>query len=112
MKRMMFMGFAMAAAFPALAFDYPTTDRIEYVDQCMRENTAARHEMLYKCSCTIDAIAKEISYDEYVEASTAANAMSIGGERGSVIRDAQVNKDLASKFRALQGKAKKSCFIN
>ena len=112
MKQLLFSAIMAVAAVPAYAFDYPTTDRVEYVEQCMRDSTAARYEMLYKCSCSIDAIAKEISYEDYVEASTAANAMSIGGERGSVIRDAQINKDLAGKFRAIQSKARKSCFIN
>ena len=112
MRQAIFGALAMAAVAPAHAFDYPTTERVEYVEQCMREGTASRYEMLYKCSCVIDAIARELSYEDYVEASTAQKAMSIAGEKGSAIRDAQVNKDLAARFRGAQTKAKTSCFIN
>ena len=115
MKRLILSTLAMAAASgvaPAYAHDYPTIDRVEYVQDCMRNNPGPRQEMLYKCSCALDAIAGIMSYDEFVEASTAANAMSIGGERGGVIRDAKMGQDLAAKFRAAQTKAKKGCFIN
>ena len=112
MKQAIFSILALAAVAPAHAFDYPTTERVEYVEQCMRDGTTSRYEMLYKCSCAIDAIARELSYEDYVEASTAQKAMSIAGEKGSAIRDAQVNKDLAARFRGAQAKAKTSCFIN
>jgi hypothetical protein len=112
MKRAMMCIMVLASTTTAYAYDYPTLDRVEYVEKCMVDSGGSRHEMLYKCSCAIDAVAKEMPYEEYVDASTAANAMSIGGERGGVIRDSQVGKDLAAKFRAVQGKAKKSCFLN
>lgn len=107
-----FIGFAaIAPAADAARNDFPTVDRVEYVQECMRNHPGSRHETLYKCSCTIDRIASEIRYAEYVELWTAANAVSIGGERGAQLRDAQVSQDMAKKFRTIEAKAQKGCFL-
>ncbi len=104
---------ALAAALPsiALAFDYPTVDRVEYVHTCMRDNPGQSQEMIYKCSCVVDAIARQMSYEEFVESSTAAYAYTIGGERGETVRAYTPAKKMADRFREVQSRAKKSCFI-
>jgi hypothetical protein len=96
----------------ARAHDYPTAERVLYVEVCMRDHPGAHYEMLNKCSCAIDHIAQTLPYDDYVTMSTATNANSIGGERGSYIRDVDALQQQIRKFRALQTQAKKSCFIN
>jgi len=101
----------LAAAGPARAHDYPTSERVVYVEACMRDHPGGHYEMLNKCSCMIDAIARELPYDDYVEMSTAANANSIGGERGAYIRDVPVLQDQIRRYKALQAQAQKSCFI-
>lgn len=95
----------------AAAFDYPTADRVQYVHVCMRDNPGQTDEMVYKCSCVIDAIAREMSYEEFVESSTAAYAYTIGGERGETVRAYAPAKAMADRFRDVQARAKKSCFI-
>ncbi len=95
----------------AWAYDYPTIDRVEYVQACMQENAGPAQEMIYKCSCVIDAIARKLPYDDYVEESTAAKAYSIAGERGEVMRDAAVIKQAGKRFKALEAEARQSCFI-
>ena len=102
---------ATAPAADAAGNDFPTVDRVEYVQECMRNHPGSRYEMLYKCSCTLDRIAAEIRYDEYVELWTAANAILIGGERGAQLRDAQISQDMAKKFRSIEAKAQKDCFL-
>ena len=44
--------------------------------------------------------------------STATNANSIGGERGSYIRDVDALQQQIRKFRALQTQAMKSCLVD
>ncbi len=100
-----------AAAGPAQAHDYPTSERVVYVEACMRDHPGAHYEMLNKCSCVLDAIAQSLPYDDYVEMSTATNANSIGGERGSYIRDVPMLQEQIRKYKALQAQAQKSCFI-
>jgi hypothetical protein len=102
------MGVVPAVAF---AYDYPTVDRVEYVHTCMRDNPGQAQEMLYKCSCTIDAISKQMTYEDFVESSTAAYAYTIGGERGETVRAYTPAKQMADHFREVQAQAKKSCFI-
>ncbi len=102
----------LAAAAPqAFAHDYPTSERVVYVQACMRDNPGPHYEMLNKCSCAIDKIASEVPFDDFVTMSTAANANSIGGERGNVIRDSDAMQKQIRSFRSIQAAAKKSCMF-
>ena len=109
---------ALLAALPLAALaqtspnDYPTSERVVYVQACMRDNPGPHYEMLNKCSCAIDRIAAEVPFDDFVSMSTASNANSIGGERGSYIRDSDGLQKQIRAYRALQAKAKKSCMFN
>ena len=96
----------------AQAHDYPTSARVVYVQACMRDHPGPHYEMLNKCSCTVDALARDLTYDDFVTMDTIANANSIGGERGNEIRDTESLQVQARKFRQLQIAAKKSCLIN
>jgi hypothetical protein len=99
------------AAPAVLAHDYPTIDRVLYVQSCLRDHPGPAFEMLNKCSCVIDRLAEKLSYDEFVDLSTEANATTIGGERGAVLRENEgVQKDVR-RFRALVADAKKSCLF-
>lgn len=100
----------IAAPVGAYANDFPTTDRVEYVLDCMK-NHAGKHEYLYKCSCAIDKIATELSYDEYVEISTALRGQSTMGERGAAFRDPDTVKTMAKKYKAIQAGANKACYV-
>ncbi|HET7864245.1 MAG TPA: hypothetical protein VFL86_07520 [Burkholderiaceae bacterium] len=117
MRRLSLFVTAMAAlggllqAAPAAAFDYPTAERVNYVMACMRDNPGPHYEMVNKCSCAIDALARDVSLDDFVAMSTATNANSIGGERGSYIRDSEELQAQIRKFRELQAAARKGCFI-
>jgi len=103
------------AAFSAparAANDYPTLDRVVYVEACMAQHPGPRYEMLAKCSCTLDKIASEVSFSDFETMATATNANSIGGERGSELRDSEAMQNEIKRFRTLQSKAKQSCYIN
>jgi hypothetical protein len=102
---------AMAAATSALANDFPTVDRVLYVQECLRANPGPNFEMVNKCSCALDALASEVKFDDYVEMTTIVNAVSIGGERGGTLRDNETIKPQIKRFRDLQAKVQKSCFI-
>ncbi len=101
-----------AACVPALANDFPTVDRVLYVQECMRDNPGPNFEMVNKCSCALDALAREVKYEQYVEMSTIAKALSIGGERGNDLRDNETLKAPLKRYRELQAKVQKGCFIN
>jgi len=96
----------------AQANDFPTVDRVVYVQECMEAHPGLKFEMVNKCSCALDALAKELSYDDYVTLSTISKAISIGGERGGAIRDAPSFQPQVKRYRELQSKAESGCFLN
>jgi hypothetical protein len=110
MKRTLLILAACTAPLAAQAHDYPTSGRVEYVLECMQKHEG-KYEYLYKCSCVIDHIAKEMSYDDYVTMSTALRNQTMGGERGAVFRDPPSVKEMASKYKALQASANKACYV-
>jgi hypothetical protein len=95
----------------AHANDYPTVDRVLYVQECMRAHPGPNFEMVNKCSCALDRIAEQVRFDDYVSMTTVVNAISIGGERGSELRDNETVKPQITRWRELQSKAKAACFI-
>jgi hypothetical protein len=94
------------------ANDFPTVDRVLYVQECMRAYPGPAFEMINKCSCALDALARELKYDDYVTLSTIGKAMSIGGERGSAVRDVPSYEPQLKRYRELQAKSERGCFLN
>ncbi len=94
------------------ANDYPTVDRVRYVQECMKANPGPQFEMVNKCSCALDALAAEVEFEEFTTMQTISNGMSIGGERGATLRDTPTLQPALKKYRELQIKVKKGCFIN
>jgi len=92
--------------------EFPTVDRVLYVQECMRAHPGPQFEMTNKCSCALDALARDLTYDDYVTMSTVSKAISIGGERGGTIRDAPALEAQAKRYRELQASAEKGCFIS
>ena len=90
--------------------DYPTSARVDYVIGCMASN-GQTHEMLQKCSCSIDHIAKSISYTEYVQISTLVSMQqmeSVG--RNTVFKDSTWSKKAIARLRDVQADSTLRCF--
>jgi hypothetical protein len=99
-----------ALALPAAAArnDYPTYERVQYAVQCMSSHSGGR-ELLYQCSCAIDKLAEQFSIDDFVHMQTAANAMTMTGERGGEVRDNPALRDAAKRYRQAEQEALASC---
>lgn len=93
------------------ANDIPTVERVEYVIECMRDNPGPTQEMIYKCSCLLDQLAQTFTHEQFVDGMTVSKALSISGERGSVLRDSEGAKAMAGQYRAALSAGKKACFI-
>jgi len=87
---------------------YPTSARVEYVQECM-QNNGGELANLYKCSCAIDWIAKQVSYDDFVEWATFARNASMAGERGGVFRDTDAAREEAKQYRDVEKEAYGAC---
>jgi len=88
--------------------DYPTTARVEYVQECIAKNGGNLAD-LYKCSCAIDRIAEHLTYDDFVEASTFARYATLPGEGGGEFRDPDRAKERAKLYRGIEADAYRAC---
>jgi hypothetical protein len=59
----------------------------------------------------IDRIASELSYAEYVDASTAFAAGQVAGERGTHIRESSAGQNLTGRYRQARANARKACML-
>jgi hypothetical protein len=89
---------------------YPTSARVDYVIGCMASN-GQTHEMMQKCSCSIDLIAKAIPYDEYVHISTllSLQQMTAAG-RNAVFKSSTWSQKAIAKLRDVQADSTLNCF--
>jgi len=88
--------------------DYPTTARVEYVQECIAKNGGNLAD-LYKCSCAIDRIADHLTYDDFVEASTFARYSTLPGEGGGEFRDPDRAKERTKLYRGIEADAYRAC---
>ncbi|HWM42170.1 MAG TPA: hypothetical protein VNP36_07020 [Burkholderiales bacterium] len=103
-------GVGSVPAGAAAGHDYPTADRVEFVLECMQKN-AGKQEFLYKCACVIDEIARHYTYDDFVEAATAARFQGLGGDRGGLFRDPPKTRETAKRYLQVQNDAMKRCAV-
>ena len=91
------------AAVPAQAHNYPTATIADYVFGCMAAN-GQTHEMLEKCSCSIDVISSIIPFEEYEEGATVLRMRQVrgGGEKMAIFQDTAVAKDAVERLRRAQ----------
>ena len=96
----------------AVANDFPTQARVEFVLSCMDERGGQSYNSLYPCICAIDRIASRMPYREYTAAETLSFLYSTPGERGGFFRDAAPrSRKRIEAFRALREEAEAACFV-
>lgn len=89
---------------------YPTSAKADYVIGCMASN-GQTHEMLQKCSCSIDLIAKAIPYEEYVRVSTLLSLQQMSGAgRNAAYKNSAWSKNAVAKLREAQADSTLRCF--
>lgn len=93
----------------AMANDYPTEARAEYVVACLSHN-AENGAALRQCACAIDKIASRLTYDEYVAAETVLRMRQLNGEKGSLFRESESFGKTIAMLNNAEAEAKKVCF--
>jgi hypothetical protein len=89
-------------------YDYPTSARVEYVQECIAKNGGSLAD-LYKCSCAIDRMADHLTYDDFVEAGTFARYSTLGGAGGAEFRDPERARERAKLYRSVETEAYRAC---
>ncbi|MGR3802919.1 hypothetical protein [Marinibacterium profundimaris] len=100
---------APVAAQTPVVNDYPTVARADYVFGCMSSNGETR-EILEKCSCSIDHIARLLPYERYVSAETILRTLQVGGEKVAPLRASARHKAMVADMRRAQIEADILCF--
>lgn|SRR6185295_12121594 len=90
------------------ANNYPTSARVEFVNDCITRN-GGKLSQLYQCSCVIDDIANTLTYDEFVEAGTFSRYATLPGEGGGIFRDSDEAKTQAKRYREIEKNAYRAC---
>ena len=67
----------------------PTNEKVEYVFACMQGNENSQ-AYITKCSCSIDYIDEQMTYEEYVNAETIMSLKQIYGEKVSCLKTLQM----------------------
>lgn len=88
--------------------DFPTLARVEYVLRCMDYHGGQVYENMYSCVCSLDRIAGQFSYDEFVRAEVLAQLRTTPGERGGLFREG--GRELVSRYFEVTEAAEKTCF--
>ena len=92
----------------AISNDYPTQARVEYVLRCMDYHGGQVYENMYACVCSIDTIASQLSYDEFLRGEVLAQLRTTPGERGGLFREG--GRELVTKYLEVTEAAEESCF--
>jgi len=96
----------------AIANDFPTQARVEYVLGCMEQNGGQSYNTLYPCVCSIDKIAEAMPFKAYEEAQTLSVMVKTPGERGGAFRDAPGARSMVKNFKQLNQDIEKMCWVN
>ena len=65
--RLLCAGGLFAVALSASANDFPTVDRMLYVQECLKSHPGQNFEMVSKCSCALDKLALKREMDRIGE---------------------------------------------
>lgn len=93
------------------ADNYPTLERVDHVLTCMREHGGQAVDTLYACSCEIDIVAQQMSFDDFTEARTFEIYKRMPGEKGGLFRDSERAKKVVGDLEQARADARKRCFI-
>ena len=87
----------------------PTNEKVEYVFACMQGNENSQ-AYIVKCSCSIDYIDEQMTYDEYVNAETIMSLKQVYGEKSLMFKNTPNAIDIYSNMQNILAEAEMECF--
>ena len=87
----------------------PTNEKVEYVFACMQGNKDSQ-AYIVKCSCNIDYIDEQMTYEEYVEAETIMSLKQIYGEKSLLFKNSPNAIKIYSNMQNILAEAEMECF--
>ena len=93
------------------ADEFPTIDRVLYVNECVRQHGGGL-DSLYKCSCVMDYFTKNLTYQEFDKMDASSHGIQTTGERSALWRDPKGVRDGIKRLQDVEKKAKKNCNLD
>ena len=87
----------------------PTNEKVEYVFACMQGNEDSQ-AYIVKCSCSIDYIDEQMTYEDYVQAETIMSLRQIYGEKSLLFKNTPNAMEITSNMQNLLAEAEMECF--
>ena len=87
----------------------PTNEKVEYVFACMQGNENSQ-AYIVKCSCSIDYIDEQMTYEEYVNAETIMSLKQIYGEKSLMFKNTPNAMEIYSNMQNILAEAEMECF--
>ena len=87
----------------------PTNEKVEYVFACMQGNENSQ-AYITKCSCSIDYIDEQMTYEEYVNAETIMSLKQIFGEKSLMFKNTPNAMEIYSNMQNILAEAEMECF--
>ena len=87
----------------------PTNEKVEYVFACMQGNEDSQ-AYLVKCSCSIDYIDEQMTYEDYVQAETIMSLRQIYGEKSLLFKNTPNAVEIYSNIQNILAEAEMECF--
>ena len=87
----------------------PTNEKVEYVFACMQGNEDSQ-AYIVKCSCSIDYIDEQMTYEEYVEAETIMSLKQVYGEKSLMFKNTPNAMEIFSNMQNILAEAEMECF--
>ena len=87
----------------------PTNEKVEYVFACMQGNENSQ-AYIVKCSCSIDYIDEQMTYDEYVNAETILSLRQVYGEKSLMFKNTPNAMEIYSNMQNILAEAEMECF--
>ncbi|MDA9718844.1 hypothetical protein N9U60_00435 [Betaproteobacteria bacterium] len=103
-----FLFFLICLTATVKADDFPTIDRVLYVNECVRQHGGGL-DSLYKCSCVMDYFTKHLSYQEFDKMDASSHGIQTTGERSALWRDPKEVRDGIKQLQDVEKKAKQNC---
>jgi hypothetical protein len=87
----------------------PTNEKVEYVFACMQGNEDSQ-AYIVKCSCSIDYIDEQMTYEDYVQAETIMSLRQIYGEKSLLFKNTPNAMEITSNMQNILAEAEMECF--
>ncbi len=87
----------------------PTSEKVEYVFACVQGNENSQ-AYIQKCSCSIDYIDEQMTYEEYVNAETIMSLRQIYGEKSLMFKNTPNAMEIYTNMQNVLAEAEMECF--